>query len=294
MKTKKKKYLKIIFSPLLFLSSLFVLSMIFSFIFPEEGIISKSLRLPLQKKVMASIGDYTIKNQQIIKYINEENLIIDGENNISLSDLNNYFSKLQTGDILFTNSGQYLSSVFIPGKWKHSAIYIGSKEQLINFSGKNSNLFKSLEKYYENEKQILILDSSSEGVKIRNIESLSNLAESSYLKSLSVFRIKKDKEKIIKFLEKSKNQIGKEYDYDLITESDQELYCSELIYHSLKEIGFKINKKNSISRKLISPDDLNNYMLNNKSFTFVIFLEKENGFIKELNKLELLKESSIY
>lgn len=294
IKISKKIVIKKIFQSLFFIFVFFLLSLLFSYIFPEEELISKNIRLPLQKKVMASIGDYTIHNQQIIKYINEDNLIIDGKNNISLVDLEKYLSELKTGDIIFTNSGKYLSSIFIPGKWKHSAVYIGNKNQLSELLTENSKMFKDLEIYYQNNEQKLVIDSSSNGVQIRDIKELSNLSQSSYLKSFTVFRINKNKEKIIDFLKKSKEQIGKEYDYDLITEDEKELYCSELIYHSLNEIGFKIKKEESFAREMVSPNDLVNYMALNKYFSFIVFLEKENYSIKELNKLELLKKISAY
>lgn len=294
IKISKRIIIKKIFQSLFFIFIFFSLGLLFSYIFPEEKIISKNVRLPLQKRVMASIGDYTINNQQIARYISEDNLIIEGKNNISLNDLEKYLSELKTGDIIFTNSGKYLSSVFIPGKWKHSAIYIGSKNQLSEFFTEESEIFKKLETYYQNNEQKLIIDSSSDGVQIRDIKELSNLSQSSYLKSFAVFRINKNKEKIINFLKKSKEQVGKEYDYDLITEDEKELYCSELIYHSLKEIGFEIKREESFAREMISPNDLVNYMIRSNYFSFIIFLEKENYSIKELNKLELLKEVSAY
>ncbi len=289
IKINKKDVVKKVVQSLMFIFVFFLLGLLLSYLFPEEKIISENLRLPLQKKVMASVGDYIIENEQISKYIGENYQVIDGQNNISWNDLNKNLPNLEPGDIFFTSSGKYLSSLFIPGKWKHSAIYLGSKNQLIEFFGEESEIFKNFSFYYKDDKQILVIDSSSDGVQIREIKELSNISESSYLKSFVAFRINKDKEQIINFLNKSKNQIGKEYDYDLITENDQELYCSELIYHSLEEIGFKINKEKSYAREMVSPDNLVDYMIKDENFSFIIFLEKQNGKIKKLTKSYIIK-----
>jgi len=62
-----------------------------------------------------------------------------------------------------------------------------------------------------------------------------------------------------------------------------------LIYHSLEEIGFKINKEKSYAREMVSPDNLVDYMIKDENFSFIIFLEKQNGKIKKLPKSYLIK-----
>lgn len=278
---------------LVFVFTLFIL--ILSYIFPKEEIISQNLRLPIQKKIMKMAGDYAIENEELITYIGSDYQVIEGENNISMEDLNKYLEKLKSGDIFFTSSGKYLSSIFIAGKWKHSAIYIGSKKQLLESFPEESTLAKYLFPYYKDESDILIIDSSSDGVRVRKINELSNLSESSYLKSVSAFRINQSEEKILSFLYKSKRQLGKDYDYDLISEDEQQLYCSELIYHSLKEIDINIKGDSSLlAREIISPNDMVRYMIKSKDFSFIFFIEKNNSQIKELSKNELIKETLMY
>lgn len=294
IKLNKKTILKKTLWGLFFVFILFLLTIIISYIFPNERVISDNLRVPMQRWVMLGISNSTIENRKIAQAIGENYIIKDGKNNISFKDLEDYFPKLRTGDIIFTKSGKYLSSVFIPGKWKHSAIYIGSKNQLLQVFNKNSAVFKYLEKYYTRDDQRLIIDSNADGVTVRDIKELSNLSESSYLKSLSVFRINKNKGLVISFIQNIKKHLGKEYDFDFITKDKEKMYCSELIYHSLKGIGFEIKTKEFMARRVISPDNLANYMVNSESFSLVSFLKKENGLIQELNKYDLRKEISIY
>ena len=43
---------------------------------------------------------------------------------ISWKEINPYVSKLQEGDIIFTETDRYLSSILTPGRWTHVAIYL--------------------------------------------------------------------------------------------------------------------------------------------------------------------------
>ena len=99
IKINKKDVVKKVVQSLMFIFVFFLLGLLLSYLFPEEKIISENLRLPLQKKVMASVGDYIIENEQISKYIGENYQVIDGQNNISWNDLNKNLPNLEPGDI---------------------------------------------------------------------------------------------------------------------------------------------------------------------------------------------------
>ena len=50
---------------------------------------------------------------------------------------------------------------------------------------------------------------------------------------------------------------GLEYDYDWITEDPSAIFCSELLYHSLKAIDIHVRiRTRTISRDIFTPDDL--------------------------------------
>ncbi|PKM91604.1 hypothetical protein CVU82_00100 [Candidatus Falkowbacteria bacterium HGW-Falkowbacteria-1] len=298
MKMKKITTKKILKNTLIVLSSsvlLFLLTLFFSYLRPNEILIIENLRLPIQEEILTSIGNYTIDNEYLNDYINEEYRIDDGKNNVSLQDLRSYLEELKPGDIFFTNSGKYLSSLFIPGKWKHAAIYLGSKKQTRDFLGEDSDLYKHLLTHYVNGDEILIIDSSSHGVKIREFDELSNLSSSSYLKSITAFRIKTSDKELSEFLTEARKQEGKAYDYDMITESNDYVYCSELIYHSLKKINLVINNRSLfLAREIITPNDALYYIAKNEktsnNFSFIFFIEKENGRIKNFSKNDLIIE----
>lgn len=70
--------------------------------------------------------------------------------------------------------------------------------------------------------------------------------ENSYLESIIAFRILTNTGNLEIFLHHTLNNLGKNYDFDLITEDTSTLYCSELIYESLKKIGITLTLKSSI------------------------------------------------
>ena len=135
-------------------------------------------------------------------------------------------------------------------------------------------------------KEQLIIDTNSEWVNIKNFSKLSNLDKTSFLVSISSFRINKSKEDIRNFIKYSLNQVWKDYDFDLITKDSNTLYCSELIYKGLKQIGIDIDiKRHTINRTIILPTNIVEYIIkywiDKKEFRLIFFIEKENWKIIE-------------
>lgn len=253
----------------------FILSLFFSYLFPQEKIISKNLRVPLQKTIITKTSDYVLEDTPIVNHV-IKNYQLTNEATIPWEDLNKHLLSLEAGDIFFTANNKYLGSFFVPGKWKHSGIYLGNKKQAYDLLKDSPEMLNKIYPYYKNDDQILILDSNFDGVQIRELNKMLNLSSFSYLKSFLVFRINKDKSKIINFVNNGQEQIGKEYDYDLDTNNDEKLYCSELIYHALKSIGLEVSTERAYARNIITPDSLVDYMRNNANFALVVFLDKSS------------------
>ncbi len=79
------------------------------------------------------------------------------------------------------------------------------------------------------------------------------------------------------FLGFALSQLGKEYDYDMNTEDDTQLYCSEFLYQCLLHIGIKTDgNTNMLARTAVSPTDLVHFFhKDNLFFTFILY--KEGG-----------------
>lgn len=258
----------------------FVFPMVFSLFFPGRSIVLDKLRLEIQRPLINSLSHFQIRNA----YLSNKLKTSEAES-ISYSELDKYFQKLEPISLLFTCTKGFASNIFIGGDWKHSAIYLGNHAQIENRFGVNSDIYRMLSPYYKAPQDILILDSSCDGVLVREFKALSNLQSSSFLRSIICFNLQVSENEILTFIKAALKQTGKGFDYDLITHDDSCLYCSELIYSCLKTIGIKIDVRTHFMRRsYISPTDLVTYIteegIQNQKFSFQLLLKKEKGKLR--------------
>lgn len=244
-----------------------------SYLLPGKISIVDDFRMPVQKKVMNSVGNYAVG-----KWYYES------ETYLKKEEVETYFEKLRPGDVFFTSGNYYASSFFIDGKWKHSVIFIGKEKDIINLFGVDSCEYKFLKPYYESGISYLIIDSTEEGVLVRDLYDVSDMNYESHVNSIIAFRVN-HQENIDEIINYAISGIGKEYDYDLILDEDS-LYCSELVYFSL--LNSKINvteKSDSFSREIILPNDIVNYIveigINNDEFSFLFYIESKDNVLRE-------------
>lgn len=267
---------------IIFLSILLVLIAVvslfgFSFVFPKSIRLLDLLRMPVQTRIMSAISHYRVDD-----LFPTEEIGLEGIEGLDMVELNAYLNMLQPGDIFFTDSDKYLSSNMIPGKWKHSGIFLGNRKQLEAWPWMPAALKAAAEKMYITGEEWLILDSTEPGVTIREFEDLSNLRSGSLLIAFSAVRINKPPHIIGRFLSFATGQIGKPYDFDFITDDTEELYCSELLYEALKDIGIILEiRERMFGREVISPNATVDYILQygipRKEFLKIFSIEKNDG-----------------
>jgi len=198
---------------------------------------------------------------------------------ISLSELKTIVKDLPAGSIFFTQTRNYPLNEFIPGEWKHTGIFLGTKEQIARQIKTTGSLYKSLDTLM-NQTDIYVLDSYSEGVRVHPIQELSNLKDKSYLTHFAAFSFNGAPLQIEKFIESAMIYMGRDYDYDWITEDPGAIYCSELLYHTFKDIGIRVNDRTTtVNRDIFTPDNLFRYLTlhsgKRKQFTFYGLFHKQ-------------------
>lgn len=201
-------------------------------------------------------------------YLNKpkDQKVVSQNTHITYSQLLNYVNQFECGDIINLEHTHYLSSFAIPGKWKHSLIYIGTKQQFTSVYNSNQKYYQEILKYYKLGNEILIVDANSTGVKIRELKQMANLENDSFLKSFIVYRFIIDANLKCQYINGAMDYLGTPYDYAMKTFDDQALYCSELIYYALLKINLKIDQVSTVfNQKMITPSDLGH------------FLEKQNN-----------------
>jgi hypothetical protein len=222
----------------------------YSFYHPGRVDLLDTIRLPIQSRIMASVGDVLVSQY----YVPIEATSVSPQA-LTLPELEQHLDLLQPGDIFFTDSEKYVSSRFIPGKWKHSGIYLGTKQQAAALLGGHTAWDQLLSLHFKTGRERLILDSSAEGVAIRDFSELSNLKSISMLIALSAFRINRPQEDLQVFISHAFDQLGKPYDFDLLLDNPENVYCSELLYHSLKRIAIDLPLRDMVyGREVLTPD----------------------------------------
>ena len=254
----------------------------FSYSNPGRYYFLDVVRIPIQSTIMATAGDIIVGDYYI-----PMDAIVPSQNALFFGEIEPYLRELQTGDVFFTHSERYISSRIIPGKWKHSGIYLGSREQVRSFFGRDPQKLKLLEAYYQTGNELLILDSSNEGVAVREVTRLSNLHAVSLLLGFSAYRINRDQADILSVFSYAMEQLGKPYDYDLLLDDSRAVYCSELLYHGLSRIGIELSLSEPVvGRNVVSPNMAVEYIqmfgIPAGEFTRVLLLEKEDGKINNL------------
>ncbi len=246
----------------------FILSIVISSIFPGKVRIVDQVRLFAQRPAIKWLGK--LKVDELPIYDEQDSL---HNMDISYQELKPYLHSIPSGSIFFTRTRNYAISEFIPGMWKHAGIFLGTKEQVADMFGRESKVYKVLDTLMT-DKEIYVLDSEADGVRVHPFRDMSNLREESYLTNFAVFSMNVTHESKRLFLKEALKFLGREYDYDWLTEEDNTIYCSELIYHSLKVIGMEIKKRTeTLSRVVITPDDLFEFLnVNNGNSKFELLL----------------------
>lgn len=277
------KYVK---RAILLIVGAFVFSILFSLLFPRKVKVVDSVRMVAQKPLIKWIG--TIKIDQIPMME-----LIDSNQNIDIEykELLPIIEPLPPGTIFLTRTRNYAISEFIPGKWQHSGIFLGTKLQVANYFGEETQLYQKLDTLM-NETDIYVLDSTADGVQVHPIKNLSNMRYSSYLTHFTSFSFNQPSHEVSPFIEGALNYLGREYDYDWLTEDSEDIFCSELLYHAFKHIGINIAKRTTtVSRDIFTPDNLFLYLLLNsgeeKQFVFNGSFSKKDGAIVKFLQKEL-------
>lgn len=261
----------------------------YSLVFPKRFSAIDQARLLFESAIIKGACDSLVGKE----YVDDRNNPVEGPTDISFKETTSYRNFLEPGDVFFTNTRRYVGSMFVRGKWKHSAIYIGTREKLAATFGEVSQLYSSMEKYFVRGDEDLIIDSSLLGVQVREFSELSNLSHASYLQSVSAFRPKISRKEKELFVKSAFDQVSKKYDYDLLTYNSDSVYCSELLFFAFDTIGINLEiPQKIVNRMILTPSDIVKFLATKgvpaNTFAFLFFVEKESYEIVERSFEEIL------
>lgn len=138
---------------------------------------------------------------------------------------------LQPGDILIERRNWYLSNAFLPGYWPHSALYVGTAEQLkaAGFD-KDLRVQRHLEKFSTPDASghmPAIIEAISEGVVFTTVEHSIGEAD-----SVAVLRPNLTPLQKREVIARAFDHVGKPYDFDFDFFSADKLVCTEVVYRA--------------------------------------------------------------
>ncbi len=258
----------------------FVFSIVFSLLFPSKVKVVDQVRMYAQRPLIKWFGTIKMEDIPMIDFVGGNDTI-----DISYNQLLEIIDSLTPGTIFVTRTRNYAITEFIPSKWEHSGIFLGTKQEVEQYFGVNSELYQKLDTLM-NVSDIYVLDSSAEGVRVRSIKELSNMMNVSYLTNFASFSFNDSPKHKAEFILGAMNYLGREYDYDWITEDDESIFCSELLYHSFRMVGINIKQRTkTVSRDIFTPDNLFVYLLKhsgkNQKFIFNGGYCKKEGILEE-------------
>ena len=138
---------------------------------------------------------------------------------------------LQPGDILIERRNWYLSNAFLPGYWPHSALYVGTPEQLkAEGLDKDMRIWNHLKKFEERDASghaYAIIEAVSEGVVFSTVEHSIGEAD-----SVAVLRPQLTPLQKREVIARAFSHVGKPYDFDFDFFSADKLVCTEVVYRA--------------------------------------------------------------
>lgn len=265
---------------LLIIIGTFILSIVFSLLFPRKIKVVDNVRMFAQRPLIKWFGKLKIEDFPMIDSVGAN-----PEIDISFDELLQITDELTPGTIFVTRTRNYAISEFIPSQWEHSGIYLGTKEQVKNYFGAESTLYQRLDMLM-NDSDIYVLDSTDGGVQVHPMKELSNMMDISYLTNFASFSFNQTPQEKALFIEGALKYLGRGYDYDWITEDDESIFCSELLFHALNSVGINIkDRTKTVSRDIFTPDNLFTYLLvhsgKDQAYVFNGSFCKRKGVIEE-------------
>jgi hypothetical protein len=142
--------------------------------------------------------------------------------------------KLQPGDIFLERRNWFLSNAFLPGFWPHSALYIGTPDDLKALGiADHPDVKRHWAEYARPGRDggvHTILESVSDGVIFNTAE------ESMHADHVAILRPRLTREQVGQAIVRAFSHQGKPYDFEFDFFTSDKLVCTELIYRAYQDL----------------------------------------------------------
>lgn len=180
-------------------------------------------------------------------------------------------------DIVFEKRTFVLSNYTIPGHWGHVAVYLGTKEELIELGVWDDPGFEFFRQKVEEGYEIVEIRKS--GMNFVKLSEFLNLDE------IAIMRINEIPLPTKEVFANLAHQAKKKYDFQFNAHSTHEITCTELITNSYGDIKWKQSK--NLGFVNMQPDDVAELSLRNeKKAEMVLYLKGKKSFVEVVDEKE--------
>ena len=180
--------------------------------------LARSMHYETQAAIATWIGDVKIREPR-------HRSLIDPSHVVELR------GRLRPGDILLERRNWFLSNAFLPGYWPHSALYVGTPQDLVSLGlDKDERVRRHWERFCRPDREghpHTVIEAISEGVVFASLEHSIGGGDSA-----AVLRPVVGDEERKKAIARAFNQVGKPYDFEFDFATPDQLVCTEVVYRS--------------------------------------------------------------
>ena len=154
---------------------------------------------------------------------------------------------LRAGDILIERTPFRLTDSFIPGRWGHAALWLGTETELQALGIWDAPELQAFQEAIRSGRQVI--EALRSGVDMNSLVRFLDVDDVAVLRFGSLGPGEKA-DAILQAL----RQMGKRYDFNFDVETRDRVGCAELIYHTYGQIDWPTRRQ--LGRSVIIPDDI--------------------------------------
>jgi 1-acyl-sn-glycerol-3-phosphate acyltransferase len=177
-----------------------------------------------------------------------------GASLISASQVKKLRTQLRPGDVILERRNWYLSNAFLPGYWPHSALYIGSADEVsragLDHDPRVQRQWQQFTRRDRHGNERVVMEAISEGVVFTTLEHSVGEAD-----SVAVLRPRLSVAQINEAIGRAFSHAGKPYDFEFDFFSTDKLVCSELVYRAY-DGAIRFPLIDVLGRKTLPPIEL--------------------------------------
>ncbi|OUR99833.1 hypothetical protein A9Q84_02050 [Halobacteriovorax marinus] len=160
------------------------------------------------------------------------------------------YSTLTPLDVIFEKKTFKLTDYTIPGIWGHNAVWLGTKEQLIELGIWEA---KELDSFRERiEEGYSIFEMRRWGITFAKFDEWINMDLFASVRVKGI--LKRSKKDLLKIYRIMSEQAGKKYDFGFDADTSKKITCSEVIYLAYGDISWPIAP--ILGRETVSPNGM--------------------------------------